>query len=120
VDNIERVLSRGERIELLVDKTDAMSSQARAFRKRSQALRRRMWWRNTKLIALIVFVVVVSPSHMSAVLVPADVSNSSLSTCSPPRPAARVCGTAGRDGTLRSLRFLYLRYMIANPYAVIK
>jgi hypothetical protein len=59
------VLSRGERIELLVDKTDAMSSQARAFRKRSQALRRRMWWRNTKLIALTVLVVIVRVSLTS-------------------------------------------------------
>lgn len=52
VQNIEQILARGERIELLVDKTDNMSHQARAFRKRSQALRRRMWWRNTKLIML--------------------------------------------------------------------
>lgn len=35
VHNVEAILSRGERIELLVDKTDNLSSQARAFRKRS-------------------------------------------------------------------------------------
>ncbi|KAK4701383.1 hypothetical protein P7C70_g4847, partial [Phenoliferia sp. Uapishka_3] len=39
VKNIDAVLSRGERIELLVDKTDHMSTQARAFRKRSTQLR---------------------------------------------------------------------------------
>ncbi|GAA93788.1 uncharacterized protein L969DRAFT_43102 [Mixia osmundae IAM 14324] len=59
VQNVEQILSRGERIELLVDKTDAMSTQARAFRKRSQALRRKMWWKNTKLMALTAFVVVL-------------------------------------------------------------
>ena len=52
VQNVEQILSRGERIELLVDKTDHMSTQAKAFRKRSQALRRKMWWRNTKFVAV--------------------------------------------------------------------
>lgn len=33
VQNVEQILSRGERIELLVDKTDALSGQAWAFRR---------------------------------------------------------------------------------------
>ncbi len=36
---IERVLERGERIELLVDKTDNLNQQAFAFKKRSTALK---------------------------------------------------------------------------------
>lgn len=60
VQNVEQILSRGERIELLVDKTDHMSTQAKAFRKRSQALRRKMWWKNQKLLALSGFIVLVS------------------------------------------------------------
>jgi vesicle-associated membrane protein 7 len=36
---VERVLARGERIELLVNKTDNLNQQAFAFRKRSTALR---------------------------------------------------------------------------------
>lgn len=39
VKNVEQVLSRGERIDLLVDRTNDMSSQAFAFRKRSTVLR---------------------------------------------------------------------------------
>ncbi|KAI1315590.1 Vesicle-associated membrane protein [Mortierella claussenii] len=39
VQNIERVLERGERIELLVDKTDNLNQQAFAFKKRSTALK---------------------------------------------------------------------------------
>ncbi|CAG8600216.1 9225_t:CDS:2, partial [Paraglomus occultum] len=39
VHNIERVLERGERIELLVDKTDSLNQQAFAFKKRSTALK---------------------------------------------------------------------------------
>ena len=57
-ENIERVLERGERIDLLVDKTDRLGSSARDFRVRSRGLRRRMWWKNVRLMALLVVVVV--------------------------------------------------------------
>ncbi|KAI7879889.1 vesicle-associated membrane protein 713-like protein [Lichtheimia hyalospora FSU 10163] len=53
VHNIERVLERGERIELLVDKTDNLNQQAFAFKKRSTQLKRAMWWKNTKLMIMI-------------------------------------------------------------------
>lgn len=57
-ENIERVLERGERIETLVDKTDRLGGSARDFRMRTRDLRRRMWWKNTKLMVLLVVVVV--------------------------------------------------------------
>ncbi|KAI7901051.1 synaptobrevin-domain-containing protein [Cokeromyces recurvatus] len=56
VHNIERVLERGERIELLVDKTDNLNQQAFAFKKRSTHLKRAMWWKNTKIITMICLV----------------------------------------------------------------
>jgi vesicle-associated membrane protein 7 len=57
-ENIERVLERGERIDLLVDKTGRLNIGAGEFRRRSRGLRRRMWWKNVKLMALLGFVVV--------------------------------------------------------------
>lgn len=57
-ENIERVLERGERIDLLVDKTDRLGGSAHDFRVRSKGLRRRMWWKNVKLMALLVVVVI--------------------------------------------------------------
>ena len=57
-ENIERVLERGERIDLLVDKTDRLGGSARDFRVRSKGLRRRMWWKNVKLMVLLAVVVV--------------------------------------------------------------
>jgi vesicle-associated membrane protein 7 len=57
-ENIDRVLERGERIDLLVDKTDRLGGSARDFRVRSKGLRRRMWWKNVKLMALLVVVVI--------------------------------------------------------------
>jgi vesicle-associated membrane protein 7 len=60
VQNVEQILSRGERIELLVDKTDNMASQATAFRRGARTVRRGMWWKNTKVLALSGFVALVS------------------------------------------------------------
>ncbi|KDQ53908.1 hypothetical protein JAAARDRAFT_38877 [Jaapia argillacea MUCL 33604] len=52
VQNVEQILSRGERIELLVDKTDNMAQQATAFRRGARAVRRQMWWKNGKILML--------------------------------------------------------------------
>ena len=57
-ENIERVLERGERIDLLVDKTDRLGVGAHDFRVRSRGLKRRMWWKNVKLMALLIVVVI--------------------------------------------------------------
>ncbi|OCL12451.1 synaptobrevin-domain-containing protein [Glonium stellatum] len=56
-ENIERVLERGERIDLLVDKTDRLGGTAQDFRVRSRGLRRQMWWKNVRLMALLIVVV---------------------------------------------------------------
>jgi vesicle-associated membrane protein 7 len=60
VQNVEQILSRGERIELLVDKTDAMAGQANTFRRGARATRRQMWWKNTRVLVLCFFVAIVS------------------------------------------------------------
>lgn len=57
-ENIERVLERGERLDLLIDKTDRLGGSARDFRFRSRGLRRRMWWKNIKLMVLLAVVAV--------------------------------------------------------------
>jgi vesicle-associated membrane protein 7 len=57
--NIEGLLERGERIDLLVDKTDRLGGSAREFRVRSRGLKRKMWWKNVKLMALLATVLVL-------------------------------------------------------------
>ncbi|OAA64243.1 synaptobrevin [Niveomyces insectorum RCEF 264] len=57
--NIESLLERGERIDLLVDQTDRLGGSARDFRVRSRGLKRQMWWKNAKLMALLVLVAVL-------------------------------------------------------------
>ncbi|KAL0228608.1 hypothetical protein RCL1_004751 [Eukaryota sp. TZLM3-RCL] len=54
--NIEKILERGERVELLVDRSEGLSNTARAFNKRSLSVRKQMWWSNVKsMIMVIVF-----------------------------------------------------------------
>ncbi|KAK4279504.1 hypothetical protein QN277_011278 [Acacia crassicarpa] len=46
MDNIEKVLDRGEKIELLVDKTENLQFQADSFQRQGRTLRRKMWLQN--------------------------------------------------------------------------
>ncbi|KAI0395889.1 synaptobrevin [Xylariaceae sp. FL0594] len=57
--NIEGLLERGERIDLLVDKTDRLGGSAREFRVRSRGLKRQMWWKNVKLMSLLALVLLL-------------------------------------------------------------
>jgi UDP-N-acetylmuramate-alanine ligase len=56
---LERVLERGERIELLVDKTDNLRFQADKFHKTGRALRTRMWWQNFKVQIIVLLIIVL-------------------------------------------------------------
>ena len=49
IENIDKDLDRGERLELLVDKTENMQGNTFRFRKQARRYRTIMWWRNVKL-----------------------------------------------------------------------
>ncbi|KAK8664531.1 hypothetical protein V6N13_084316 [Hibiscus sabdariffa] len=65
MENIEKVLDRGEKIDMLVDKTENLHHQAQDFRSTGTKIRRKMWLQNMKikliflgiLIALILIIV---------------------------------------------------------------
>ena len=59
VENIEKVLARGEKIELLVDKSEALSASANKFKKASKSLKDAMWWKNVKMWGLIFVITVI-------------------------------------------------------------
>ena len=59
VENIERVLERGEKIELLVDKTDNLRFQADKFHKTGRTLRNKMWWQNFKVQIIVLLIVIL-------------------------------------------------------------
>eukprot|EP00605_Chrysophyceae_sp_TOSAG23-4_P002517 GSChrysophyteH1.ASY1.ANO1.2782.1 assembled CDS len=58
VENIDRVLERGEKIELLVDKSDRLNHTAMKFEKSSRTLKNEMYYRGIRN-KIIIFVVVL-------------------------------------------------------------
>jgi len=66
VTNIEKVLERGEKIELLVDRTDRLNQQAFRFEKKSKKLKQSVQWANCKkyifigILLLIVLYCIIS------------------------------------------------------------
>ncbi|KAM0015884.1 putative Longin domain, v-SNARE, coiled-coil domain-containing protein [Helianthus anomalus] len=59
MENIEKVLDRGEKIELLVDKSDNLRNQAQDFKKQGTKMKRKMWIHNMK-VKLVIFGIVIA------------------------------------------------------------
>lgn len=61
--NVEKALARGEKLQVLVDKSEALSQSANKFEKTSKRVRDVFWWRNARtwlmLAALILLVALV-------------------------------------------------------------
>lgn len=82
VENIEQVLARGDRIQLLVDRTEDLQAQAQQFQKQGKQLRTQMWWGNVKVklaIALVILLVLVA-------IVLAACFSGGGNRCSPKKP----------------------------------
>ncbi|XP_039049587.1 vesicle-associated membrane protein 721-like [Hibiscus syriacus] len=70
MENIEKVLDRGEKIELLVDKTENLHQQAQDFRNTGTKIRRKMWLQNMKIklivlgiLVALILIIVLSVCH---------------------------------------------------------
>lgn len=59
MENIEKVLDRGVKIELLVDKTEDLHSQAQVFRQQGGQIKRKMWWQNMKIKLIVLAILIV-------------------------------------------------------------
>ncbi|KAG9147981.1 hypothetical protein Leryth_003563 [Lithospermum erythrorhizon] len=77
VDNIEKVLERGDRIELLVDKTATMQDSTFHFRKQSKRLRRALWMKNAKLLVVLTCLIVL----LLYIIIAAACGGMSLPSC---------------------------------------
>lgn len=77
VQNIEMVLERGEKLELLVDKTDKLQNQAFKFEKSSKKLKNAMFWKRVKLYALFFFIIILIIWIITAVACDIDYSKCS-------------------------------------------
>uniref|UniRef100_A0A1A9W6F0 Vesicle-associated membrane protein 7 n=1 Tax=Glossina brevipalpis TaxID=37001 RepID=A0A1A9W6F0_9MUSC len=58
VKNIDNLRDRGEKLELLVNKTENLSNNAVAFRKASRNLARQMFWKNIRLYVVLGLIVI--------------------------------------------------------------
>ncbi|XP_025421830.1 vesicle-associated membrane protein 7 [Sipha flava] len=56
VRNIDNVALRGEKLELLVNKTENLCSQSMNFRVQSRTLQRSLFWKNVKIYVLFVLI----------------------------------------------------------------
>uniref|UniRef100_A0A061R962 Vesicle-associated membrane protein 7 n=1 Tax=Tetraselmis sp. GSL018 TaxID=582737 RepID=A0A061R962_9CHLO len=59
IQNIEKVLDRGEKIDLLVNRTDALQEESFAFRRDAREVRRTFWWKNVRLGVFIAFLLLL-------------------------------------------------------------
>jgi len=74
VQNIESILERGEKLELLVDKTDQLQTQAFQFQSQSKKLKNAMLMRKIKMYAAIAGIILVIIWVISAVACGIDYS----------------------------------------------
>ncbi|XP_076940017.1 vesicle-associated membrane protein 722-like isoform X2 [Bidens hawaiensis] len=58
MENIVKVLDRGENIDILVDKTADLRTQAQEFRENAEQLRRKMWWKNMKITLIVLGIII--------------------------------------------------------------
>lgn len=59
VQNVEAVLQRGAKLELLSDKAEGLRHEAQVFQKHGQKLRSTMWWGNAKMKVIVVAAVLL-------------------------------------------------------------
>eukprot|EP01002_Notosolenus_urceolatus_P006412 NODE_2708_length_1057_cov_13.946429_g2258_i0.p1 GENE.NODE_2708_length_1057_cov_13.946429_g2258_i0~~NODE_2708_length_1057_cov_13.946429_g2258_i0.p1 ORF type:complete len:228 (-),score=43.25 NODE_2708_length_1057_cov_13.946429_g2258_i0:202-885(-) len=58
-DNIDKLLDRGEKISLLVDRTADLQEQSFKFKRSARTLKNSMWRRNLCLTAIIVIIILI-------------------------------------------------------------
>ncbi|KAH7671923.1 vesicle-associated membrane protein 7 [Dioscorea alata] len=59
IENIDKVLERGDRLDLLVDKTANMQGNTMRFRRQARRFRNSVWWRNVKLTVILVLILLI-------------------------------------------------------------
>jgi vesicle-associated membrane protein 7 len=79
VRNIELVLERGEKLEILVDKAEALSTEAFKFESQSKRLKYAMWWRRIKLYVMIF--VVLAVIIIIIIIIAAVICKGNFKTC---------------------------------------
>lgn len=64
IENIDKVLERGDRLELLVDKTENLQGNTFRFRKQTRRFRSTVWWKNVKLTYVLTLKITIFNSFL--------------------------------------------------------
>ena len=61
LDNINKLMNRGDKINSLVDQTDRLTSSSLVFQRKAQAIKRKMWFSNAKfwIVCVSVFILLL-------------------------------------------------------------
>ncbi|EOY31172.1 Vesicle-associated membrane protein 713 isoform 2 [Theobroma cacao] len=59
IDNIEKVLERGDRLALLVEKTSAMQGNTLRFKRQARRYKNALWWRDCKFTATLILLLLL-------------------------------------------------------------
>lgn len=57
--NMDKVIERGEKIEILVKKSETLADQSYDLRDTSRKVKNKMWWKNKKVMIGIIAVVLI-------------------------------------------------------------
>ncbi|EPR64155.1 vesicle-associated membrane protein, putative [Toxoplasma gondii ME49] len=49
IDNIDKILQRGERIDILVDQSERLNQESVQFRRQARRLKNAVWWRSVRV-----------------------------------------------------------------------
>lgn len=60
VDNIDKLVAREEQIQILVDKTDQLQTEALTLQDGAVSLKRHLWWKNMKVKIIIGIVILLA------------------------------------------------------------
>ena len=58
-ENIEMVMDRGEKIDILVDKAQDLQKEAGYYRDNGRAIKRKMWCKNMKIKLIVITVLIL-------------------------------------------------------------
>jgi hypothetical protein len=80
--SVDKVLARGEKIDVMVEKTELLESNASKFQVRSRQLKDQFWWKNFRFYLMCFFI-------LAAVIfcVTWSLCGASFEKCSAPAPA---------------------------------
>jgi vesicle-associated membrane protein 7 len=119
VENIDKLLERGENIELLLDKTEDLNENAFKFRKQSKKLHYKMWCRNIKFycVCFVMFLMLLYVILAMACGFDFDkcmahnhpgFANSTLAPTPAPPPVASSDGLEGSNGEKAAVLAAYM------------